>query len=138
MTLSSKWGRFSSSIPSLLLSLSVLLIVPLSIVADAQATATGTSKTFKIYHSLGQSKPFIPRGTITISTSNNEGTITTIENDQSCLGPNALKDMDDLVSEDGFYRIKVVDEVGSSFDSGSEKSVLASVPGCEVRRANFR
>ena len=87
---------------------------------------------------MGQSKPFIPRGTITISTSNNEGTITTIENDQSCLGPNALKDMDDLVSEDGFYRIKVVDEVGSSFDSGSEKSVLASVPGCEVRRANFR
>ncbi len=82
----------------------------------------------------------MPRGTITLSTSNNgeNGIITSIENDQSCLGPNALQDMDDLVSEDGFYRVKIVDEEGSINDGRNEKSVLASVPGCEVRRANFR
>lgn len=106
------------------------------------ATAITAQKTFKIYHSLGQTKPFLPRGTITFSTESNvdadAGTDsnvninTVVENDESCLGENALQDMDELVSEGGFYRIKIVDEENNG------KSVLASVPGCEVKRANFR
>mmetsp|Transcript_19575 Transcript_19575/g.24689 ORF Transcript_19575/g.24689 Transcript_19575/m.24689 type:complete len:343 (+) Transcript_19575:176-1204(+) len=150
MKVSTRWSRTtSSSISNLFLPLSALLILSLSsFFADAQEAAPTTTtataqKTFKIYHSLGQSKPFIPRGTIILSTSDGvssgDGEVTTtIENDQDCLGPNALQDMDDLVSEDGFYRIKIVDEQGASVDSGRERSILASVPGCEVRRANFR
>ena len=120
-------------------------------IAQGTATATATNdnataitaqKTFKIYHSLGLTKPFLPRGTITFSTESNVDTDggtasnaninTVVENDESCLGENALQGMDELVSEGGFYRIKIVDEENDG------KSVLASVPGCEVKRANFR
>ncbi len=111
-------------------------------------TITTTQKTFQIYHSFGQNKPFLPRGTITLSTTasddstnssdetssnskDNNGIITTVENNDDCLGVNAIQYMDELVSNNGFYRIKIVDEE-------NEKSILGSVPGCEVRRANFR
>ena len=42
-----------------------------------------------------------------------------------------FEEMDAVVSSGGFYKVKVVDE-----ESGA--SSLASVPGCDVRRANFR
>ena len=110
------------------------------------ATATTTSptaqRTYKIYHSLGKEKNFVPRGTITFSTESssessddNKGTgslTTVVENDASCFGEGALQSFDELVSQGGYYSIKVVDE-----ENGGQ-SVLASVPGCEVKRANFR
>lgn len=124
-----------------LASLTVLSLLIISLTSIC-TSATATSKSFKVYHSLGQNKPFLPRGTITFSTGggvedetsvNDDNSITaTVENEQNCLGENALQDIDDLVSNNGFYRIKVVDE-----ENGSQ-SVLASVLGCEVKRANFR
>lgn len=134
-----------------------LLIQAHTLLSTAQETSTGTTntitttqKTFQIYHSFGQNKPFLPRGTITLSTTTDTATdstnssdettsnnkdnsdiITTVENNDDCLGVNAIQDMDELVSNNGFYRIKIVDEE-------NENSILASVPGCEVKRANFR
>mmetsp|Transcript_4184 Transcript_4184/g.4746 ORF Transcript_4184/g.4746 Transcript_4184/m.4746 type:complete len:325 (-) Transcript_4184:169-1143(-) len=122
----------------------ILIIVQGSTTADQQQ-----QKSFKIYHSLGETKPFVSRGTIRLSTtsssdsskkeststtantSTSSGIVATIEHESDCL-TNISQDMDDLISNNGFYRIKIVDNDDES------KSVLASVPGCEVRRANFR
>lgn len=93
-------------------------------------------KTYKIYHSTdsGPSDTFSPRGTIRLSTpptgSDDEGIVASVEHEENCLS-DAAEQIDALVSSEGFYRIKLVDE-----DNG--RSVLASVPGCDFRRSNFR
>ena len=98
-------------------------------------------KIFQVYHSMGQNKPFLPRGKVLFTIlgedyNNNKVVSTTIEHNDDCLGINALEDMDELIKEGGFYRIKIVEEGGD--DVGRNGSVMASVPACEVRRANFR
>jgi hypothetical protein len=88
-------------------------------------------KTFQIYHAL---KPniFTPRGTIEISFDGNGSLVSTFQMDESnSLDDEVLKGLDAIVSNNGFYRIKVEDK-----DSGA--AVIASVPACDVRRANLR
>lgn len=122
---------------SLFLALVLISLLASSTQTSAEETTVEEAikpvKTFQVYHSLGQTRPFVPRGTIKF-TVEKEGLVSTIENDHSCLGGSALEEMDALVSEGGYYRIKIVDEEGN----GSGGSVMASVPGCEVRRSNFR
>lgn len=132
-----------------LLTATLCLLIAISEASGITATASSTSSTsngtnesnspqevqkrFKLYHSFAQDKPFHPRGTITFSARADTNEITTvIENDESCLSANILQDVDELISNGEFYRIKVVDEENHG------QSVLASVPGCEVKRANFR
>lgn len=105
--------------------------------SNAATNSSTAQRTYKIYHSFGQKKGFVPRGTITLSTESSsdsdKGSLTTVvENDADCFGEGALQDFDELVTQSGYYSIKVVDEENNG------QSVLASVPGCEVKRANFR
>ena len=116
---------------------SIATLIQISSAQDIVVPPTTTTnntllKTFKIYHALTPNK-FTPRGTIQLSLSLQDGTIvTSVEHEENCLAENvALEAMDKLLESGGFYRVKVVD-----LESGT--SVLASVPGCDIRRANFR
>ena len=106
---------------------------------DQVSTPPAVLKTYKIYHSLGSKDTFIPRGAIeltspTTSSENQKETsktiVASVQQEENCL-VNAAEEIDSLVSSGNFYRIKIVDE-----ETG--QSVLASVPGCDFRRSNFR
>jgi len=88
-------------------------------------------KTFQIYHAL-KPNTFTPRGTIEISYDGEGSLVSTFQTDESnSLDDEVLEGLDAIVSNNGFYRIKVEDK-----DSGA--AVIASVPACDVRRANLR
>ena len=57
--------------------------------------------------------------------------MTTVTAENNALDESSFQAIDELVSNGGFYRVKIVDQ-----ESGA--SVLASVPGCDVQRAKFR
>ena len=118
---------------------------------ESSSTMIIAQKTFSMYHSFGQNKPFLKRGTITFSTESSSSSndndhnnviTTTVENNNNWFSDEqVLQDMDELVANNGFYRIKIVDDIDANNNSDNTvnlKGVLASVPGCEVRRANFR
>jgi len=104
------------------------LIVLLSIVAlyGSELVSAELTKSFSLYHSLDGGSDFQRRGSITL-TSTPTGIETKVEEDESCLDITLINSM---VSEGGLYRLKVVDQDGST--------TLTSVPGCNLRRANFR
>jgi len=88
-------------------------------------------KTFQIYHAF-RTNEFKPRGTIQLTTSTEDGSVVaSVHGQEGSLDKAVFEEMDAVVSSGGFYKVKVVDE-----ESGA--SSLASVPGCDVRRANFR
>lgn len=95
--------------------------------------AGDVSKTYQLYHSFDSSADsFSPRGSITLSadsTTSSNGIEASVINLEDSLEADIVNR---IVEEGGgFYRIKVVEE-----ESG--RSALASVPACEIRRANFR
>jgi len=115
---------------SLFLGLSALIKFA-SAAQEVSAGSTSVLKTFQIYHAL---KPgaFTPRGTIELSAGEGGAIVSTFIMDESKpLNDGILEGLDAIVSNNGFYRIKLEDK-----ESGS--AVVASVPACDVRRANFR
>lgn len=109
--------------------------------AETQTTASTPPdtplKTFQIYHAF-QNNEFKPRGTIQLSTAGGgveasfaEGEDGSETGSSSSLDEAAFVEMDAAVASGGFYKVKVLD-----VESGV--SSIASVPACEVRRANFR
>jgi len=113
------------------MNIALLLI---SIATLLTSTIAGdVSKTYQLYHSFDSSADsFSPRGSITLSataTSSSNGVEASVVNLEDSIETDV---MNRIVEEGGgFYRIKVVEE-----ESG--RSALASVPACEIRRANFR
>ena len=116
---------------------------------DTQTTASASTppetplKTFQIYHAF-QNNEFKPRGTIQLSTAGggieasfaegedgSETGSSSSSSSSSSLDETAFLEMDAAVASGGFYKVKVLD-----VESGV--SSIASVPACEVRRANFR
>mmetsp|Transcript_26566 Transcript_26566/g.76724 ORF Transcript_26566/g.76724 Transcript_26566/m.76724 type:complete len:317 (+) Transcript_26566:155-1105(+) len=105
-------------------------------------------RTYKVYHRLGAAAAggFSERGSIVLSTDastgdgDGNGTNTastsasasaltvTATNAADCVIPSAV---DDMVASNSMYTIQVVDDA-------TGQAATASVPGCDVRRANFR
>lgn len=110
--------------------MNILQSIILVVASVTNVNATEMSKTYQLYHSFDPSADFSPRGSITLaSTVTSNGITASVEN----IDGSVNKDIADRIVEEGngFYRIKVVDAV-------TGRSALASVPACEVRRANFR
>jgi len=98
----------------------------------APVIAGEVSKTYQLYHSFDSSvDSFSPRGSITLSatSTSSNGIEASVVNLDDSLETDIVNRA--VEAGGGFYRIKVVEE-----ESG--RSALASVPACEVRRANFR
>jgi len=113
------------------MNVALLLIFATTLLTPA--IAGDVSKTYQLYHSFDSSADsFSPRGSITLSadsTSSSNGIEASVINLEDSLEADIVNR---IVEEGGgFYRIKVVEE-----ESG--RSALASVPACEIRRANFR
>eukprot|EP00559_Dactyliosolen_fragilissimus_P009036 CAMPEP_0184865488 /NCGR_PEP_ID=MMETSP0580-20130426/18311_1 /TAXON_ID=1118495 /ORGANISM="Dactyliosolen fragilissimus" /LENGTH=308 /DNA_ID=CAMNT_0027364719 /DNA_START=9 /DNA_END=935 /DNA_ORIENTATION=+ len=123
--------------PSFLLNLylPLLLVQTILLYAVQGIQTTTSSRSYHLYHSFGTSpngqNEFSSRGSIVLSTG--EGNLnveaSVIHDEGNLL--EVRDQLDHLVSFGGTYKLKVVDE-----ESG--KSVLASVPVCDLRRSNLR
>lgn len=122
-----------------LLSLAALLAVAGTNVQVCSAD----QRTYTVYHRLGAAVGgFSERGSIVLSTDANTGDgdsndtnsasasalTVTATNAAGCVVPSAV---DDMVASNSMYTIQVVDDA-------TGQAAMASVPGCDVRRANFR
>lgn len=98
---------------------------------SAEETSNTVLKSFQLYHSVQPNK-FTPRGKINLM-KDSEGSLEARfeEDGENTLVDDFFKGLDDIISRNGFYKIKVE-------DSESGKSVITSAPGCDVKRANFR
>lgn len=115
------------------LGLSVLGLL-IHVLSFQLTLAESITKTYQVYHSIKpRTNPnaFSRRGDITLSSTDDDVAVSFQEADQGGLSQNAFEDLDALVESNGLYRLKLVDE-----ETG--RSVLASVPSCEVRKSNFR
>lgn len=124
----------------------LLILLQLGIASTADAAAD--QRIYKVYHRLGSGGEFTERGSVVLSaggggdsgdggndengTSSSTGgdapLTATATNSEDCLVPSAV---DEMISTGSMYTIRVVDET-------TGQSATASVPGCGVRRANFR
>ena len=122
-----------------LLSLAALLAV----VGTNVHVCSADQRTYTVYHRLGAAAGgFSERGSIVLSTDaitgdgdsndTNSGPASaltvTATNAAGCVVPSAV---DDMVASNSMYTIQVVDDA-------TGQAAMASVPGCDVRRANFR
>jgi len=116
-------------VKSLILLWLVIVLVTKQVNADKEMS---TTRTYKIYHSVQHDDAvFTPRGEITLSPSSTGTELEAeMKHDDDCL-VSIRDEIDMLVTVGGLYRIKLVDE-----ETG--RSAIASVPSCEIRRANFR
>ena len=125
--------------PPALLSLAALLAV----VGTHVHVCSADQRTYTVYHRLGAAAGgFSERGSIVLSTDaitgdgdsndTNSGPASaltvTATNAAGCVVPSAV---DDMVASNSMYTIQVVDDA-------TGQAAMASVPGCDVRRANFR
>ena len=121
-----------------------VLLIHLPAIASATETAKANEapplKTFQIYHSYTNNNEFKPRGTIQLIKEEDGSVTASVQNEDeegsgsgsgSFLNDATFEGIDALVSSGGYYKLKIVDE-----ESGA--SSMASVSGCDVRRANFR
>lgn len=116
---------------SLFLSLIAAIKFATAEISEGSSPLPVVLKTFQIYHAL-KPNTFTPRGTIEISSDEEGSIVSTFQSDESIsLDDEVLEGLDAIVSNNGFYRIKLEDK-----DSGA--AVIASVPACDVRRANLR
>lgn len=123
-----------------LLSLAAILAV----VGTTVHVCSADQRTYTVYHRLGAAAAggFSERGSIVLSTDANTGDgdsndtnsgsasalTVTATNAAGCVVPSAV---DDMVASNSMYTIQVVDDA-------TGQAAMASVPGCDVRRANFR
>ena len=123
-----------------LLSLATAL---LAVVGTNMHVCSADQRTYTVYHRLGVAAGgFSERGSIVLSTDANTGDgdsndtnsasasalTVTATNAAGCVVPSAV---DDMVASTSMYTIQVVDDA-------TGQAAMASVPGCDVRRANFR
>ena len=127
-----------------LLSLATAL---LAVVGTNMHVCSADQRTYTVYHRLGAAAGgFSERGSIVLSTDANTGDgdsndtnsasasasasalTVTATNAAGCVVPSAV---DDMVASTSMYTIQVVDDA-------TGQAAMASVPGCDVRRANFR
>lgn len=109
----------------------------------AVVVCSADQRTYTVYHRLGAAAGgFSERGSIVLSTDANTGDgdsndtnsasasalTVTATNAAGCVVPSAV---DDMVASTSMYTIQVVDDA-------TGQAAMASVPGCDVRRANFR
>jgi len=108
-------------------------IIP-SFCSAQEVANSAINKKYKVYHSLRPTTNphyFSPRGHITLDAyADTVATSFEESNENSCLY-DSLGDIDSLVQSNGLYRLKIVDEE-------TNRSVIISVPSCELRRSNFR
>lgn len=123
------------------------LVTLFALAAGRTHVCTADERTFKVYHRLGgtDAVSFSERGTIVLSTdastddgddANGNGTTKgassalsiTATNADNCIDPAAV---DDMIASRSMYTIQVVDDA-------TGQAAMASVPGCDVRRASFR
>jgi len=125
-----------------LLSLATAL---LAVAGTNMHVCSADQRTYTVYHRLGAAAGgFSERGSIVLSTDANTGDgdsndtnsasasasalTVTATNAAGCVVPSAV---DDMVASTSMYTIQVVDDA-------TGQAAMASVPGCDVRRANFR
>ena len=125
-----------------LLSLATAL---LAVVGTNMHVCSADQRTYTVYHRLGAAAGgFSERGSIVLSTDANTGDgdsndtnsasasasalTVTATNAAGCVVPSAV---DDMVASNSMYTVQVVDDA-------TGQAAMASVPGCDVRRANFR
>ena len=90
------------------------------------------SRSYNVLHSFKPNEPFTLRSTISLTPSpETNGIVTSIVHTNDCLSNALLERMDALITDGGYYQVKVV-------DSESDHTILTSVEACQVRRANFR
>ena len=127
-----------------LLSLATAL---LAVVGTNMHVCSADQRTYTVYHRLGVAAGgFSERGSIVLSTDANTGDgdsndtksasasasasalTVTATNAAGCVVPSAV---DDMVASNSMYTVQVVDDA-------TGQAAMASVPGCDVRLANFR
>jgi len=99
--------------------------------AVVAASSSSPLKTYEMYHALTGTttdSSFIPRGTISLSSSDLDVVATVSHNDKA---EEYLLTLDGNALQSSFYQIKVV-------DPETQQSALASVPACHMRRSNLR
>jgi len=89
------------------------------------SVAKGAQKTLSLYHAVNGGD-FVKRGIVTLEATKEKGIKAEVKNEIE-LDSSSI----DSMVETGLYQLKVVDDK-------TGQSVLASVPACQVRRANFR
>ena len=112
-----------------------------SAAASTVAAEHGSSVTrkYRLYHSFGASgtnedDDFVERGIVTLSSSDpaTEALTAAVAVVEGADGSLPAERVDEMVAGGGMYRIRAVE------DGGGGATAMASVPGCDVRRANFR
>ena len=105
------------------------------ILGVALVLATDIGKTYQVYHKLGNESKMTSRGKITIAPPSDEdsiGLVATFHPDNSAQLDTTL--FDAMVESGALYTVVVSEEGGI----GTTTSVVASVPGCSIRRSNLR
>ena len=129
------------------LLLLLLLLISTTITA-AEEAATKKTKSWTLYHAVNGGT-FHKRGTVRLSVPVEGGDADKkieleIENDPNAFGDGALPSDDTLTVSDlnrGLYKLKLVEDQGGNNSNKAATiapSVLTTVPGCHVRRSNFR
>jgi hypothetical protein len=116
---------------SLLLGGTLLLILG----GASVVSSSGIGKTYQVYHKLGNESKMTSRGKITIAPPSDEdsiGLVATFHPDSSAQLDMAL--FDAMVENGALYTV-IVSEEGVDTTT---TSVVASVPGCSIRRSNLR
>ena len=113
-------------------SIAVLLLALLS---SSTTAATSSSKTWTLHHAVfvdaDPAPVFVPRGRIRFLNDDSDELKVTLENEEQAL----TTDLAESLSNDhAWYQLKLV----SDDDDTNSEPVLATVPACQVRRANFR
>lgn len=105
-------------------------VITIACLLGVVSAGPGVSRTYKLYHSLGSGQ-FVERSVVTLSSpdASKEQLSASVEHSDDCISP---KEVDAMVQDGKMYSIRVVDEQGGG------SVAMASVPGCDLRRANFR
>ena len=122
----------------------VPFLIGCGVVVTAAVAAEDVGKSYHVYHKLGNSKIITSRGTIKIAPSDDDGVglVATFHPDNSAQLDTA--EFDNMVESNALYTIIVKEGVNdddapqSISNNNSQQHVLASVPGCSIRRSNLR
>lgn len=100
-------------------------LIVLSVLLAISSLANAAQKTLSLYHAVNDGN-FVKRGTVALDATTEEGLKMVVENDISMDAASI-----EAMVETGIYSLKIVDEK-------NDHAVMASVPACQLRRANFR
>lgn len=125
----------------LALSCNVLSDTTERAIQDAASSYPNVIKTFHVEHAIIPNT-FTPRGIIQISI-DDEGKLesTFRKTTEGYLSDEELNGLDEIIANNGYYKVRVKQDdttAAGGAGGGSASVVLASAPGCDVKRANFR